>query len=524
VIAPTPPLRRLVASSRLFEVNERLDLLIHAIAQLPNDVMLEVVGVGPGTTPLRLLAQAYGIEDRVRFSPSAEVSKPWEYTVYPSARNLSAAPLRPTDGQPRLVFDAARAIDGPFVTHTMGAFVDALSQSNDRAASLRFDDDILRGHRIVFVTNVPAPYRVELFAQVADRLEKGGASFDVIYLAASTSARPWIGYRRALPYRHHFLRGFELPYGERRARVPVDLEHKLKQLRPSVVISAGFSPLVSARVARWASRAQIPFGIYSGETSRMPTAHSRWRRLLRRRLMRSAAFGIAYGFESGEYLLTLAPSLPVVHARNTSRVPLRVSNHSHASVRVLTIADLNSPRKGIDILLDAMRLVPDLRCELSIVGGGRQLESLKASARDDSRVRLLGFLPRDETVAKYREADIFVFPTRQDVYGLVMVEAMGAGLATLVSSAPGALGDLAVDGTNCLIVEAHTPEAWAQALSRVVVDPGLRRSLGAKAHQTVARRWTLEHSADAMIAGFRLGGLVAAEGSLAIPRPDPPLQ
>jgi glycosyltransferase involved in cell wall biosynthesis len=84
---------------------------------------------------------------------------------------------------------------------------------------------------------------------------------------------------------------------------------------------------------------------------------------------------------------------------------------------------------------------------------------------------------------------------------------MGSGLATVVSAEPGALGDLAVDGTNCLVVPTHDPSEWANALSLVVREHDFRRSLAEHGRQTILSRWTLEHSVDAMVAGFRLGVL-----------------
>jgi glycosyltransferase involved in cell wall biosynthesis len=499
--------RWLVASSRSFELGERLDLLIHALAQLPDDVNLDIVGDGPAAGRLRLLARAYGIEDRVRVVPALPPAG--HEPVFSSAANLSAAPIQPTATETALVLDVSGSVQGLRVMRTVGMFVESFARLGDPPASIRINDDCLRDHRIVVITNVPAAYRVELFSRVAQRLGDAGASFDVVYLARSASHRPWIDKDAVLPFEHHFLRGVNLPRRGRPALLPLDLETTLMRLRPTLVVSGGFSPFVSARASRWAARAGIAFGVYSGETKRMPTARSAWRRPLRRWIVRRASFAITYGFESGEYLISLEPALPFVYARNTSSVShSRKKKTFTNNVRILTIADLNSERKGVDILVDALRLIPELQCDVAVVGGGLQLGGLQERARGDDRIRFLGPLPREQALAEYERADVFAFPTRQDVYGLAMVEAMGAGLATLVSNAPGALGDLAVDGVNCLIVPTHEPEAWARALRRVISDQDLRTALGEHAEQTITRRWSLEHSADAIIAGFRLGSMV----------------
>ena len=112
----------------------------------------------------------------------------------------------------------------------------------------------------------------------------------------------------------------------------------------------------------------------------------------------------------------------------------------------------------------------------------------------------------------YRDADAFLFPSEYDVFGLVLVEALSAGLAVVSSTAPGAVADLAVDERNCLLVRRPDAAAWAHAIERVVRDAHLRSTLGAAARETIRSRWTIEHAADAMIAGFRLG-ILAGQGA-----------
>ena len=85
------------------------------------------------------------------------------------------------------------------------------------------------------------------------------------------------------------------------------------------------------------------------------------------------------------------------------------------------------------------------------------------------------------------DADVFLFPSRYDVFGLAVVEAMGAGLATVVSSLSGAVDDLCVTERNCLVVDGGRDE-WATAIERLVGDSELRSRLGAAAARTIRDR------------------------------------
>ena len=458
---------------------------------------------------LTLLVRAYAISNRFQLSSAGSVGE--AQVVHPSLRNLAHAPIR---DHAAVLLDVSRAAVGhPRAVHTLAELVERLDPPDAPPASVRVSDELFADERIVVVTNVPAPYRVELFAQIAPRLEAAGARFDVVYQARAPARRPWLEPTGEPAFGHEFLRGYELPLGERRPVVPLNLESTLARLEPTLLVCAGFSPAVAGRAAVYARRNHIPFGIWSGETRAMPTADQWWRRQARRGIVRQASFAIAYGFESGEYLASLDPSLPFVYARNTSRVDRERERPERPDpVRILSTADLSSDRKGVDVLIDALRLAPDLPCELTIVGGGRLFGSLVERARGDARIRFLGPLAYDGAISQYGQADIYAFPTRRDVYGLVMVEAMGSGLATVVSTAPGALGDLAVSGSNCLVIDGHRPRDWAEALERLVRDHDLRRSLAARGRATITRRWTMEHSADATIAGLRLGLLTREPG------------
>jgi glycosyltransferase involved in cell wall biosynthesis len=248
----------------------------------------------------------------------------------------------------------------------------------------------------------------------------------------------------------------------------------------------------------------------------MPTARNRWRRWQRQRLLASADFGISYGSASGDYLSTLHPGLPVVHGRNTS-IGSGTSPASRASdhVEILAVGDLTSGRKGIDVLVDALARARSLACRLTVVGGGSDQAALRRRSAGDPRVTFTGPMAPDSVREAYAAADVFAFPSRSDVFGLALVEAMCSGLAVVTSARPGAVADLCVDEHNSLVVRSFEPDGWAAALTRLVEDRVLRERLGREASRTILRRWTIEHASDAMIAGLRLGAL-AAEGRGAV--------
>ncbi len=468
------PARRKV---QIAPADGRADLVVHAAAQLPDDTTVELVQPGAGRRRAERLAEAYGIGNRVLFGSSENGGSP--------------------------------AIAGPIAGDGMAPFVESLCDQLEPAptpAPSR-ESGALAGHRIALVTNIPAPYRISLFNELHRRLEDAGATLRVFFLRADTARRSWMSSEQPRAFDHEVLKSVELPFFERGPMVPARLGGRLAAFRPTAILVGSFSPLVAGRAAITAQRLDAAFGIWSGETRAMKTASSGWRAATRRWLVNRADFAVAYGFEAGEYLHAVRPDLPLVYGRNTSDryPPASAARAPESTVNLLAVGAATSPRKGLDVLIDALRLVPALPCRLTIVGGGALLPELRARAQDDPRIDLVGALPPPQVEELYAAADAFLFPTRADIFGLVLVEAMGAGLPVVTSSSAGAVSDVAVHEHNCLLVDGHDPSDWARAIERIVGDDRLRANLGERAARTINARWTVEHAAEAMMAGFRLG-------------------
>jgi glycosyltransferase involved in cell wall biosynthesis len=444
---------------------ERAELGVHALAQLPEDASLLVAGSLDPADPALRAARAYGVETRIGVAAVGDARRERE-------RALTLAELVEGRG------------GRPPATYA---------------------DGVLAGQRLAVVTNVPTHYRVALFNELARRAEAARASLRVFFLAVTPSTRAWME-PGTTDFEHDFLRGLDLSRDRGRRVIPLDLESRLRGFAPTTILVGGFSPVVAGRVARYARRSGVPFGVWSGELASRPTARQRLRRRQRIRLLGRAAYAVAYGSRAATYLRTLRDDLPIVIGRNTTVVPdPRTAPPRNATVDLLSVARAE-PDKALDVLVDAVRRSPDLPCRLTVVGDGPELPALRGRASGDSRIRFLGAAKPGEVQRMLPAADVFLFPSRYDVFGLAVVEAMGAGLATVVSSLPGAVDDLCVSESNCLVVDGG-PEDWATAIGRLVGDSELRVRVGAAAAETIHSRWTLEHAASAMLAGFRLAFL-----------------
>ncbi|NUW41729.1 glycosyltransferase [Nonomuraea rhodomycinica] len=157
--------------------------------------------------------------------------------------------------------------------------------------------------------------------------------------------------------------------------------------------------------------------------------------------------------------------------------------------RVLSIGRL-VPRKGVDTLVQAMRLLP--RAELVIAGGrvddeeAVRLRELADGYGLAGRVRVVGSVPRDEVPALMRAADALVTVPWYEPFGMVPVEAMACGVPVIASAVGGHLDTVAGCG---LLVPPRRPRALARALKDVLADPGRRRAMGAAGARRARQRY-----------------------------------
>jgi len=164
-------------------------------------------------------------------------------------------------------------------------------------------------------------------------------------------------------------------------------------------------------------------------------------------------------------------------------------------------------RKGIDVLLDAWQLIhaKTPQAGLLLVGRNsfgdaedgsflaRRLAALSRSARE--KVYQVGVRENVETFL--RAADVFVFPSRQEGFGAVMIEAMACGLPCVVAELPG-ITDFIFDAEppSGVVVPQDAPGALATEVSAILSTPERASSLGASARRRAVERFSIGRVAD----------------------------
>jgi len=189
----------------------------------------------------------------------------------------------------------------------------------------------------------------------------------------------------------------------------------------------------------------------------------------------------------------------------------RNGNDAVRPVRLISVGRAVD-KKGYDILLQALSALPvELNWSFVHIGGGELLEPLRCEARAlglEQRVEWLGGLPQSEVLARYRDADLFVLPSRvsgdgdRDGLPNVLMEAQSQGLACLSTNISG-IPELILHAETGWLVEQNSVAQLGEALEMLIKDPALRARLGEAGCRRVRQCFSMDAGIDSLAGRLR---------------------
>lgn len=355
--------------------------------------------------------------------------------------------------------------------------------------------------RVLMLYLEPAPYVVGLVRALRQAWD---GRIDVLY-AAETLTQPWGGWR---PQDGDAI----LPAGRAAARRV--LWRRLHRRNYDLVHLAGWGhPLLLGALLLAALR-RVPVTIESD--THVVSAGAGWKDALKRliypQLFRIPRVFLPAGSPQAAYLRAfgVAPSRVEV-AQMTSDVAA-IDRHMRAHgversgrgpVRFLYLGRLE-PHKGVTDLLQAFGALrkdgPPV--ELLLAGDGSLRGAVAEATATDSAIRYLGHLSEERVWDAYAQADVFVLPSRVEPWGLVINEAMAAGLPVIVTDRVGCAADLVENGVTGIVTPAENADQLAEAMKTLASDAALRGTMGSAAKAAI-RGWTLDDAAARTLGAWR---------------------
>ena len=166
------------------------------------------------------------------------------------------------------------------------------------------------------------------------------------------------------------------------------------------------------------------------------------------------------------------------------------------------------PRKGLKSLLEACLILKQQGYEdytLMIVGDGEQRSELETFVQEsdlEEQVSWVGKVPYRLLGAYFQFADVFVFPTYDDIWGMVLTEAMAFGKPVICSKGAGSV-EMVAEGENGFVFDLEHPEELVECMRKFLEKPEIIAAMSKKSMQIMTQH-TPEHAISSFVEALRV--------------------
>lgn len=356
--------------------------------------------------------------------------------------------------------------------------------------------------RVAWVTNIVAPYRVPVLRGLARAL----GAFRVFVSARSEPDRTWdvewdgfdvtVQRNLSLRLRRRNPLGF---VQEGVVHFPYSTWADLARFRPDVIVSneLGARSLLSAAYRLAHPRTRLVIHVDVAESTERGRGRARER--VRRALIRRADRIVVNGASGRRYVEGLGADPRRIDAvpfttdlRPFQRLDRTDPGHDDGGRTVLYVGSLIERKNVVAFAAELAAWCatrPDRRVRLRLVGSGPRLAELRSLPRPDNlTLDERGDVPYAALPGVFADAHLLALPTLADTWGLVVNEAMAAGLPVLGSELSQAVDELVRDGANGWRFDPTRPGEMRAAIGRALdADLPTLRRLGNEARRDIAR-------------------------------------
>ncbi|NIM17568.1 MAG: glycosyltransferase [Candidatus Aminicenantes bacterium] len=366
--------------------------------------------------------------------------------------------------------------------------------------------------KMMIITNIPNPYRIPLFNELNVQLKQRGIKLKVVFGARGYSRRKFQLDMEECQFDYTILKSSprNIFFAGKTWFTYSGLLKLIRQERPDQIIIIGFS-LGTIKLWLRSFRVKTPIIIWSGT---IPTSkHSFLRRMQRKLIMKRVSGYIAYGSKAKEYLVSLGADPGKVHiAINTvdttffssKTFQLRQELDEKGNKKHLTSIGYLIPRKNVFRVLEVVKLLAETRNDfiLDLIGDGSDKKKLERFVADNgisSFVKFHGFRQTDELPFFLARSRCFLFQTDFDIWGLVLNEAMAAGIPCISSIHAGATHDLIIEGETGFAMDFADTGKVAECLNWILEYPDKARQIGDNAGKFIREHASLEKCVEGFI-------------------------
>ncbi|WP_310199003.1 glycosyltransferase family 4 protein [Neobacillus niacini] len=351
----------------------------------------------------------------------------------------------------------------------------------------------------MFLTNLPSPYRIDFFNELGKI-----SDLTVVFERSRSTSRDsrWRSVLKETNFNEVYIKGVNI--GDE-SSISLGAIRLIKRNNYDAIVISGYSSITSMLTILYLNICKIPFilsvdgGIIGNE--------SKFKYNLKKYLISKASLWLSTGKATTDYLIhygakrekiNVYPFTSIKKSDIRISIPTLKSNYKEKlgmkEKKIILSVGQFIYRKGYDVLLEACSKM-DKDIGVYIVGGSppKEYTILKEKFKLDN-VYFIDFKTKSELSDYYMAADLFILPTREDIWGLVINEAMAHGLPIITTENCVAGLELVLSGENGYIIPVNNSKEIIDKTIGILADENLQLSMSEKSLDIISN-YTIENMA-----------------------------
>lgn len=328
--------------------------------------------------------------------------------------------------------------------------------------------------KILLLTNIPAPYTVDLIYYMQKHLQQ--YDIHVIYTSKNEDNREWsINDKKMINSIVLKSKIFKIhgKLDNRYIHIPGNIAPVLNGINPDAVIAWEYN-LAAIQSLIWCKKHDKRYISLTEGT--INSEKNLWliQKISRKVIAKHSDAFLVSGIKAREKLISWkVPEEKIFTELLTVDTSVFKSDvySSQSNKNIILYVGSMVKRKGVDLLISALPYIKQ-DYQLRIVGNGsedeiRILKKLAQELKIADKIEWCGFKTGRELVSEYENATVFVLPTREDCFGLVLLEALSAGIPIVASKYADGAYDIINDINGCLVNPYNSVEI-AESIEKVL--------------------------------------------------------
>ncbi|MCX5701463.1 MAG: glycosyltransferase family 4 protein [Candidatus Omnitrophica bacterium] len=353
--------------------------------------------------------------------------------------------------------------------------------------------------KIVLITNIIAPNIISVFNAISDHPE---VDLKVIFLAENETNRKWNIYWDEIKFNYSVLKSFciFIQSWEMPIYFNFGFWKTLTKFKPDAICVSGYHYLVTIEALLYARINEIPITLWSESHLLSGFIKNSLADLYKKNIISRFDSYITCGTAAKRQNIYYGAK-PEKIVMGSNSVDLEWFMKKHKEIQDNEISQMKRKypsknilyvgafikRKGVISLIAAFEKLDMANVGLILVGEGKEKDKYLKYIKEYNikNVFFEGFVQKEDIVKYYKLADVFVLPSFNETWGLVVNEAMACGLPVLSSKYAGVTEDLVKEGVNGYSFSPNKIDELVEKLKFILSNNELREKMGAKSLEII---------------------------------------